>query len=281
MFCAGRGYYQGGQNGTYSRPTIAAEFEDFKQNILPELLAGSNKSEKLLHFIATGNASPPTSTAQFRRGTQGADLPTAVPGHPESYFHEPPFRFPFKRLQGGESISAPIGPSSSGPSQLSTDGEPPERMDGDTEGNGPIGGKFNVKAGTPIAPESDRQTITLSNGGKVTINKAIAEQFRGFFNDLIKLGAPVRGLGGFGVRGNPSEHPLGFAVDWAQHSRDVVDADVRQWIDGHRNVLKKLELRWGLSGGENWHNPDTGHFSIERIFGEEHLKASREASARG
>jgi hypothetical protein len=154
-------------------------------------------------------------------------------------------------------------------------------MDGDTEGNGPIGGKFNVKAGTPIAPESDRQTITLSNGGKVTINKAIAEQFRGFFNDLIKLGAPVRGLGGFGVRGNPSEHPLGFAVDWAQHSRDVVDADVRQWIDGHRNVLKKLELRWGLSGGENWHNPDTGHFSIERIFGEEHLKASREASARG
>jgi hypothetical protein len=260
-----RGYYQGGQNGTYSRPTIAAEFEDFKQNILPELLAGSNKSEELLHFIATGNASPPTSTAQFRRGTQGADLPTAVPGHPESYFHEPPFRFPFKRLPGGESISAPIGPSSSGPSQLSTDGEPPERMDGDTEGNGPIGGKFNVKAGTPIAPESDRQTITLSNGGKVTIDKAIAEQFRGFFNDLIKLGAPVRGLGRFGVRGNPSEHPLGFAVDWAQHSRDVVDADVRQRIDGHRNVLKKLELRWGLSGGENWHNPDTGSL-LDRAY---------------
>ena len=276
-----RGYYQGGQNGTYSRPVTAGEFEDFKKNILPELLAGSNKSEELLHFIATGNASPPTSTAQFRRGTQGADLPTAVPGHPESYFHEPPFRFPFKRLQGGESISVPIGPSSSGPSQPSTDGEPPEHMDGDTEGNGPVGGKFNVKAGTPIAPQSDRQTITLSNGAKVTINKAIAEQFLGFFNDLIKLGAPVRSLGGFGVRGNPSEHPLGFAIDWAQHSRDVVDADVRQWIDGHRNVLKKLELRWGLSGGENWHNPDTGHFSIERIFGEEHLKASREASARG
>ena len=67
-----RGYYQGGQNGTYSRPVTAAEFEDFKKNILPELLAGSNKSEELLHFIATGNASPPTSTAQFRRGTQGA-----------------------------------------------------------------------------------------------------------------------------------------------------------------------------------------------------------------
>ena len=101
-----RGYYQGGQNGTYSRPVTAGEFEDFKKSILPELLAGSNKSEELLHFIATGNASPPTSAAQFRRGTQGADLPTAIPGHPESYFHEPPFRFPFKRLQGGDYIGA-------------------------------------------------------------------------------------------------------------------------------------------------------------------------------
>jgi hypothetical protein len=273
-----RGYYQGGPNGTYSRPVTTAEFEDFKENILPELLAGSNKSEALLHFIATGNASPPTSTAQFRRGTQGGDLPTAVPGHPESYFHEPPFRFPFKRLRGGESIPLPSGLSSSGPTQLSDPGEPPEHMDGDTEGNGPPGGQFNVRAGTP--PAGDRQTITLNNRQKVTVNKAVAEQFRGFFNDLVKLGAPVRGLGGFGVRGNPSEHPIGFAVDWAQHRRDKVDHDVRQWIDGNRDTLKKLERRWGMSGGENWHNSDTGHFSIERIFGEQHLEASREASER-
>ena len=154
-------------------------------------------------------------------------------------------------------------------------------MDGDTEGSGPPGGKFNVKAGTPISPAERSPNNHTHNGEKVTVNKAIAEQFRGFFNDLIKLGAPVRGLGGFGVRGNPSEHPIGFAVDWAQHSRDVVDPDVRQWIDGHRGVLNKMELRWGLSGGENWHNPDTGHFSIERIFGQQHLMASREASAKG
>ena len=81
-----RGYYQGGPNGTFSRPVTAAEFEDFIKNILPEILGGSNRSEQLLGFVATGNASPPTSTAQFARGTRGADLPTAVPGHPESYF---------------------------------------------------------------------------------------------------------------------------------------------------------------------------------------------------
>ena len=274
-----RGYYQGGPNGTYSRPVTTTEFEDFKKNILPELLAGSNKSEELLGFIATGNASPPTSTEQFRRGTQGGDLPTALPGHPESYFHEPPFRFPFKRLQGGESIPLPSGPSSSGPT--APGGEPPEHMDGDIEGSGPSGGKFNVRAGTPIAPPADRETITLNNGQSVTVNKAVAEQFRGFFNDLIMRGAPVRGLGGFGMRGNNSEHPIGFAVDWAQHSRDVVDADVRKWIDKNRDTLKKLEGRWGLSGGENWHNPDTGHFSVERILGEQHLKASRTASETG
>ena len=72
-------------------------------------------------------------------------------------------------------------------------------MDGDTEGSGPVGGKFNMPAGTPVAAPSERQTITLSNGAKVTINRAIAGQFLGFFNDLIKFGAPVRGLGGFAV----------------------------------------------------------------------------------
>jgi hypothetical protein len=272
------GYYQGGPNGTYSRPVTAAEFEDFKKTILPELLAGSNKSEELLGFIATGNASPPVSTEQKRRGIRGGDLPTGMPEHPVSYFKEGPFRFPFKRFQRGESLPIPSEPSSSAVTESSHAGEPPEHMEGDTEGHGPPGGKFTVPSGTPIVPQSERETITLNNGQKVTVNKSVAEQFRGFFNDLIKAGAPVRGLGGLGERGNPSEHPIGFAVDWAQHSRDVVDPDVLNWIARNRDTLKKLEQRWGLSGGENWSNSDTGHFSIERVLGEPHLKASREAS---
>jgi hypothetical protein len=152
-------------------------------------------------------------------------------------------------------------------------------MDGDTEGSGPSGGKFNVRAGAPIAPPADHQLITLSNGVKVDVGKRVAEQFLGFFNDLIKSGAPVRDLGGFGTRpSNPSQHPIGFAIDWAQTSRDVVAKDVRIWIDSHRDLLRKLENRWGLSGAENWRNPDTGHFSIECIFGAQHLQASKNAS---
>jgi hypothetical protein len=274
-----RGYYQGGANGTYSRPVTSAEFDDFKKTLLKELLAGSNKSEELLGFIATGNASPPTSTAQFAKGTRGGNLPTALPNHPESYFDEPPHTHPFKRFKGGEAVVVPSGPSS-GPSGSSLHGEPPEHMDGDTEGSGPSGGKFNVKAGSPLSPQSDRQTVTFSNGQTVVVNKAVAEQFRGFFNDLIKFQAPVRGVFGFGMRGNPSEHPIGFATDWNQQSRNKVTADVQQWIDNHRDLLRKLERRWGMSGGENWHDQDTGHFSIERIFGDQHLQAAKAASAK-
>lgn len=273
-----RGYYA---RATYSRPVTDAEFEDFNNTILKELVAGSNKSQELLGFIATGNASPPVSTHQLANGMHGKELPSGQPGHPETYFEEPPFRFPFKFLSGGESISVAAGRSSPGIPGPSGVGEPPQHMDGDTEGVGPSGGKFNVKANTPISPPADRQTITLSNGVTADVGKRVAGQFLGFFNDLIKSGAPVRDLGGFGMRPNPSQHPIGFAMDWAQSSRNVVAHDVQQWISSHRDLLKKLENRWGLSGGENWHNPDTGHFSIERILGEQHLKASEGASATG
>jgi hypothetical protein len=270
------GYYQGGPRGTYSRPVTDAEFEDFKKTLLPEVLAGSNKSKELLGIIATGNASGQVAADQVAAGTRGGTL-KAAGGERESYFVEGPLKFPFKFFQGGESISLPSGLSSSG--STAPGGEPPEHMDGDTEGSGPVGGKFNVEARHPMSPDADQQKITLSNSQRVTVNKAVAEQFRGFFNDLIKHGAPVRDLGGFGMRDNRSQHPIGYAIDWAQHRRDVVDADVSKWIKDNRDLLKKLERRWGMSGAENWRDRDTGHFSIERVLGEQHLAASRKASA--
>jgi hypothetical protein len=62
-----------------------------------------------------------------------------------------------------------------------------------------------------------------------------------------------------------------MAVDWAQNSRDVVSPRVRDWINKNRGTLSNLENRWGLSGGENWRHPDTGHFSIEHLYGSKHL----------
>ena len=81
----------------------------------------------------------------------------------------------------------------------------------------------------------------------------------------------MRSLGGVGARGNPSQHPIGLAIDWAQNSRDVVAPDVQRWISQHPEVLNALEQKWGMSGGEHWSHPDTGHFSIDTLYGTEHL----------
>jgi len=148
-------------------------------------------------------------------------------------------------------------------------------MEGDITGSGRgSGGRFNVRAGSGMIGEHEQ--ITLANGQRVTVNRRAASQFQGFFNDLIAAGAPVRNLGGFGSRpGNPSQHPIGLAIDWAQHSRNVVDRDVAQWMRSNAQTLNTLEQKWGMSGGEHWRNPDTGHFSIDTLFGSRHLAALR------
>lgn len=154
----------------------------------------------------------------------------------------------------------------------------PGSMEGDIEGKGGSGGRFNVPAGSGMIGQ--HQTVTLSNGQRFVVNARGAEQFKGFYNDLIKAGAPVRNIGGYGSRPhNASQHPIGLATDWAQHSRNVVDRDVQQWMNQNRETLNALEHRWGMSGGEHWRNPDTGHFSIDRIFGEKHFKAAQAESA--
>ena len=154
----------------------------------------------------------------------------------------------------------------------------PDAMKGDVEGRGPSGGRFNV-GGSQLAPASELTTVTLANGQAVTVNKRVAGQFQGFFNDLISAGAPVRSLGGANTRGNPSQHPWGGAVDWAQSRRNRVDPQVQAWINQNPTILNALEKRWGMGGGEHWRNPDTGHFSIDRIYGTEHLTAAQKESA--
>jgi hypothetical protein len=147
------------------------------------------------------------------------------------------------------------------------------QMSGDIMGDPRrTGGAFNDPSGTPI--HGPRTTVTLNNGQQVTVNSRVAEQYKGFFNDLAAAGAPVHSLGGFGFRGgNPSQHPGGMAVDWAQSGRNRMSPDVQRWISQNPAVLNQLETKWGMSGGEHWRNPDTGHFSIQNIWGTKHLEA--------
>ena len=185
---------------------------------------------------------------------------------------------------GGGAAAAGITGSGNGFSPVSSPGTDTSAvglMEGDSTGSGRgHGGRFNAPTGAPIS--GPQKTVTLSNGQKVTVNAHAAPQFEGFFNDLIKAGAPVHNLGGFGTRPtNPSQHPNGMAVDWGQglpgpfggrvsESRDVYD-----WIKKNPGMMNSLEDKWGMSGGEHWANPDLGHVSIDTLFGQKHLDAMR------
>jgi hypothetical protein len=121
---------------------------------------------------------------------------------------------------------------------------------GDVAGRpGSYGGAFNVPTGTPLT--GPFTTVTLKNGEKVQVGSRVAKQFEGFFNELIDKGAPVRGLGGAGMRPNPSQHPIGYAVDWLQSGYGLVPPAVRAWMQQNQASLNESEQKWGISGGEH------------------------------
>jgi uncharacterized protein YneF (UPF0154 family) len=173
----------------------------------------------------------------------------------------------------GFTPTAPGIPTTATTGIVSTEGV--GSMEGDDPGSGRgHGGRFNVPAGSGFIGE--QQTVTLKNGVSFIVNKRAAAQFEGFYNDLIDAGAPIPkgAIGGYGTRGNPSQHPIGLATDWLQSSRDVTRA--RGWMTAHADLMDRLESKWGMSGGEHWDRPDTGHFSIDTIFGAAHLAAIAE-----
>jgi hypothetical protein len=176
-------------------------------------------------------------------------------------------------------ITSNESPAQSGGGHPTSGGTPPAAptglMEGDYKPRKGSGGVFNEPKGTPI--HGERETIRLDNGQTVTVNKKAAAQFKGFFNDLIAAGAPVRGLEAFGTRPtNASQHPAGMAIDWAQSGWGKQPADIHNWIVSHPKILNALEQKWGIGGGEHWggsKGPDTGHMSIDAIFGPKHLAA--------
>jgi hypothetical protein len=107
------GYYAGKSapgGGTYSpaaKPT-PAEVQWFKDNVLSEVMRGSNLSDHG-NGPMTGNASGDVAQHEFKQGISGYKLAGG-----DSYFREGPFEFPFpapqalpaSQGQGGVSVAA-------------------------------------------------------------------------------------------------------------------------------------------------------------------------------
>ena len=102
-------------------------------------------------------------------------------------------------------------------------------------------------------------------GTSVTVNKVAAPQFRGFFEDLVKVGAPVRNLGDTDiVVAILSQHPPGMAINWAQTlSRNVVDKDVQAWLNATRQSIRMENA--AVSGSRTEQSRHWWHWSIDTL----------------
>jgi murein DD-endopeptidase MepM/ murein hydrolase activator NlpD len=108
-----QGYYP---LSTMNRGMTEAQYQDFKQNILPKVLAGSDEARGF-----TGNASADVAANQRAKGTPTFNL-TAEGG--DQYFNEGPHTNPLPRLPGGASSAGvnsngdghPVGVTHLGPS---------------------------------------------------------------------------------------------------------------------------------------------------------------------
>lgn len=273
------GYYDEGGMGR-------AEMADPKKkailmDALKKVLAGSNVSN-----YATDNSSGPMADRQtadksfiYRNKITGETF--FAPGSDEKGL-VPKWNEWYERMRTGGTQQVPDFTLQDIPGASQGDPASEPTVPGDYRPPGVTGGRFNVPRGSPLS--GARETITLSNGVQMTVRKEAASQFQGFFNELIAAGAPVHNTVGYGERmNNASQHPAGLAVDWAQGwGRDGVwggmtrvAPDVYRWITANKDRLKQIEDKWGISGGERWKGLDVGHFSIDTLYGKEHIDILR------
>lgn len=91
-------------------------------------------------------------------------------------------------------------------------------------------------------------TITINNGKKLTVNKAVAEDMKGFLNEALARGYDIKDLGGYAFRNNrnnPSKwstHASGGTVD-LNPGRNPNKSTHTDMPEG----MKKLAMKWGFA----------------------------------
>lgn len=117
----------------------------------------------------------------------------------------------------------------------------------------------------PALAAAAAQLVRTAGGHSFQANPESAPYLKGFVEELEKLGAPIRGIGGYNVRNiagtnRLSQHAYGNAIDIDQHSRNVVDEAFARWAAANRGRIAEAARRWGIVNGGDWRNPDFGHF---------------------
>ncbi len=143
------------------------------------------------------------------------------------------------------------------------------------QGGGVRGGEpFSEPAGTRIHGAAGK--VTLPGGGTASVSQDMAAQTQGFIDSLIAAGAPITSVGGFGMRGNPSAHPGGHAIDINQVGRNVMSPAFSKWYAEHTELVAAQAKKWGFIEGRNFSSPDAGHFSASHILTPTELAAARD-----
>jgi hypothetical protein len=122
-------------------------------------------------------------------------------------------------------------------------------------------GEFNAAAlgefGPPDPSGRNQVMVTLNNGQRVRVHRAVAERFQGFLNEAINRGYPVNVSGGFNYRqkrggGGLSQHSWGTAVD-INVNQNPFRGRTTDMPEGIEALAWKHGLSWGGRFGDPMH----------------------------
>lgn len=116
---------------------------------------------------------------------------------------------------------------------------------------------------TNVARANAIVSVSTPGGAKVNVSQQAAPAFVGFLTDLEAAGAPVKDVGGYNPRNiagtnTPSQHSYGNAIDIDQTGRN--ESGIKAWGIANADKLAAIEAKWGMKGGQNFSNPDWGHW---------------------
>jgi hypothetical protein len=112
-------------------------------------------------------------------------------------------------------------------------------------------------------------SIPLKNGNKVTVNKAVAANYKGFLDELWDKGVKYKSVGGYSSR--KTRTPSGVGNKWSRHALGLaidIDPSKNQYKGrGYTGSLPKwvgpLAAKYGLEWGADF--GDSMHFSYRQV----------------